>query len=110
MTQDEENVPCALEKRVYSSAFEWNVLKISIRPVCSNISFWAYVSFLIFWFVDRSIGIGVVLTCPTIIVLLLLSPFCQLVFTICIEVLLCSVQKIVKIFVPFSWTDPLIIW
>ena len=28
MTQDEENVPCALEKKVYSSAFGWNVLKI----------------------------------------------------------------------------------
>ena len=74
MTQDEENVPCALEKRVYSSAFEWNVLKISIRSVCSNISFWAYVSFLTFWFVDLSIGIGVVLTCP-IIVLWSISPF-----------------------------------
>ena len=62
MTQDEENVPCALEKRVYSSAFEWNVLKISIRPVCSNISFWAYVSLLIFCFLNLSIGISAVLT------------------------------------------------
>ena len=85
-------------------------VKISIRSVCSNISFWAYMSLLIFCFVDLSIGIDVVLTCPTIIVLLSISPFCQLVFTICIEVLLCSVQKIVKIFVPFSWTDPVIIW
>ena len=93
MTQYEENVPCALEKDVYSFAFGLNLLKISVRSICSNISFWAYVSFLTFWFVDRSIGIGVVLTCPTIIVLRLISPFCQLVFTICIEVLLCSVQK-----------------
>ena len=64
-----------------------------VRSVCSNIYFKAYVSLLFFSFVELSIGIGVVLTCPTIIVLLLLSPFCQLVFTICIEVLLCSVQK-----------------
>jgi len=33
VAQDEENVPCALEKKVYSSAFGWNVLKISIRSV-----------------------------------------------------------------------------
>ena len=39
MTQDEENVPYALEKKVYSSAFGWNVQKISVRSVCSNISF-----------------------------------------------------------------------
>ena len=38
MTQDEENVPCALGKKMYSYAFEGNVLKISIRFVCSNIS------------------------------------------------------------------------
>ena len=62
-------------RKEYSSAFGWNVLKISIRSVYSNISFWAYVSFLTFWFVDRSIGIGVVLTCPTITVLLSISPF-----------------------------------
>ena len=29
MTEDEENVPCALEMKVYS-AFGWNVLKIQI--------------------------------------------------------------------------------
>ena len=75
MTQDEESIPCALKKKVYSSAFGWNVLKISIRSVCSNISFWAYMSLLIFCFVDLSIGIDVVLTCPTIIVLLSISPF-----------------------------------
>ena len=31
-----ENVPCALEKKVYSSAFSWNVLKISMRSVLSK--------------------------------------------------------------------------
>ena len=50
-------------------------VKISIRSVCSNISFWAYVSLLFFSFVELSIGIGVVLTCPTITVLWSISPF-----------------------------------
>ena len=75
MTQYEENVPCALEKDVYSFAFGLNLLKISVRSICSNISFWAYVSLLIFCSVDLSIIIGVVLTCPTITVLLSISPF-----------------------------------
>jgi len=39
VTQDLENVPFALEKKLYCSAFGWNVLKISIRSVCSNIDF-----------------------------------------------------------------------
>ena len=34
-----ENVLCALEKKVYSSAFGWNVLKISMSYISSNISF-----------------------------------------------------------------------
>ena len=34
-----ENVPCALEKKMYSSAFGWNVLKISMRSISSNVSF-----------------------------------------------------------------------
>ena len=41
------NVPCALEKRVYFSAFAWKVLKISIRYISSNISFKLCVSLLI---------------------------------------------------------------
>ena len=63
MTQDvvyPENVPCALEK-VYSSAFEWNVLKISMKSISSNVSFKTYVSFLIFCFDDLSIGVSGVL-------------------------------------------------
>ena len=34
-----ENVPCAIEKKVYSSAFGWNVLKISMRYISSNVPF-----------------------------------------------------------------------
>jgi len=34
-----ENVPCALEKKVYTFAFGWKVLKISMEFISSNISF-----------------------------------------------------------------------
>ena len=68
------NVPCALEK-VYSSAFGWNVLKISMRPISSNVSFKTCVSLLIFCFDDLSIGVSGVLKSPTILVLLSVSPF-----------------------------------
>ena len=78
MTQDViylEKVPHALEKKVYSSAFGWNVLKISMRSISSNVSFKICVSLLIFCFDDLSIGVSGVLNSPTIIVLLSISPF-----------------------------------
>ena len=72
-----ENVPCAPEKKVYaySSAFGWNVLKISIRSISSNVSFKTCVSLLILCFDDLSMGVSGVLKSPTIIVLLSISPF-----------------------------------
>ena len=70
-----ENVPCALEKKVYSSAFRWNVLKISMRSISSNVSFKTCVSLLIFYFDDLSVGVSGVLKSLTIIVLLSISPF-----------------------------------
>ena len=70
-----ENVPCALEKMVYSSAFGWSVLKISVRSVLSNVSFKTCVSLLIFHLDDLSIGVNGVLESPTIIVLLSISPY-----------------------------------
>ena len=69
-----ENVPCALETKVYS-AFGRNVLKISMRSISSNVSFKTCVSLLIFCFDDLSIGVSGVLKSPTIIVLLSVSPF-----------------------------------
>ena len=68
-----ENVPCAHDK-VYSSAFGWNVLKISMRAILSNISFKTCVSLLIFCF-DLFIGLSGVFKSPNIIVLLSISPF-----------------------------------
>ena len=70
-----ENVPCALEKKVYSSAFGLNVLKISVRAISSNVSSKTCVSLLIFCFDDLSIGVSGVLKSPTINVLLSISPF-----------------------------------
>ena len=56
---------CTLEKKVYSSAFGWNVLKISRRSISSNVSFKTCVSLLIFCFDDLSIGVNGVLKSPT---------------------------------------------
>ena len=69
------NVPCALKKKVYSSAFGWNVLKISVRCISSNVSFKTCVSLLLFCFYDLSIGVSGVLKSPTISMLLSTSPF-----------------------------------
>ena len=69
-----ENVPWALEK-VHSSAFGWNVLKISMRSISSKVSFKAYVFSLIFCFDDLSIGVSGMLKSPTMIVLLSISSF-----------------------------------
>ena len=68
-----ENVPCALEKKVYSSAFGWNFLKILVRSISSNISFKTCVSLLIFCIDDLSIDVSGVLKSPTIILLLSVS-------------------------------------
>ena len=78
---------------MYSSAFGWKVLKISIMSIWSNLSFKTFVSLLMPCFDDLSIGESGVLKSPAIIVLLLISPFIPLVFALCIEVLLCWVHR-----------------
>ena len=70
----QEKVFCAHKKKMYS-AFGWNILKISIRPICSNVSFKAYVFLLIFYFDYLPIDISGVLNFPTFFVLLSISPF-----------------------------------
>ena len=69
-----ENVPHEL-KKVYSSAFGWNVLKISMRSISSNVSLKTYVSLLIYCFDGLSIGVNGVLKSPISTVLLSISPF-----------------------------------
>ena len=65
---------CALEKKMYSSAFGGNVLKISMRSTSFNVSFKTCVSLLILCFDDLSIGESGVLKSSTIIVLLSVYP------------------------------------
>ena len=43
-----ENVPCALEKDVYSPALGQNALIVSVKSIWSSVSFMAAVSLLIF--------------------------------------------------------------
>ena len=70
-----ENVPCILEKKVCSSAFGWNVLKILMKFISSNVSLKTCVSVLTFCFDDLSVGVSGGLKSPTITVLLSVSPF-----------------------------------
>ena len=92
-----ENVSCALEKKVYSSAFGCNVLKISMRSISSNVPFKTCISLLIFCFDDLSIGVSGVLKSPTIIVLLSFSPFSLLMLVLCMELLLCWVHRYLQL-------------
>ena len=81
-----ENVPCALEKKVYSSAFGCYVLKISMISVSSKVSFKVCVSLLIFCFDDLSVGVSGLCYCQFLLL-------CLLVFVLCTEVLLCWVHQ-----------------
>ena len=92
-----ENVPCLLEKKLYSSAFGWNVLKISVKSIWSNVSFKTCVSLLSFCFDDLSFGVSGVLKSPTIIVLLSFSPFSLLMLVLCMELLLCWVHRYLQL-------------
>ena len=70
-----ENVPCALEKNVYSSFFGCNILKLSVKSNCSVVSLSISVALLILCLEDLSIDVSGVLKSPTIIVFLSISPF-----------------------------------
>ena len=88
-----ENFLWALEKKVYSSAFRWNVLKISVRSILSNVSFKTCVSFIIFHFDDLFTGV------KNLLLLLSVSPLCILVLVLCIEVLLCWMHRYLQCYV-----------
>ena len=87
----------------------WNVLQISIRSNWSFVSFKVCVSLLIFCLVDWSIGVSGVLNSPTVIVLLLISPFIlvSIYLTYCGAPMLGA--YIFIIVMSSSWIDPLII-
>ena len=61
-------------------------IHISTKSIWFNVLFKASVSILIFCLDDLSVDVGGVLKSPTIIVLILLSssPFCLLIFALCI--------------------------
>ena len=101
-----ENGPCALEKKVKFIVLWWNVLWISFRSNWSITSFKVCVSWLIFCLVDLSIGVSGVLKSPTIIVLLLISPF--ILVSICLTYWGAYMlgAYILLIVLSSSWIDP----
>ena len=62
------NVPCALEKNVYSDFFVCNVLKMSIKSKLPIVSFRVSVALLIICLEDLSIDVSLVLNSPTILI------------------------------------------
>ena len=60
---------------MYSSAFVWNALKMSVRSIPFNVSFKTCIYVSIFCLDDLSSGVSGVLKSPTIFVLLSISPF-----------------------------------
>ena len=80
-----------------SVIFGWNVLYISIKSIWSTVSFKACVSLFIFYLDDMSISVSGMLKLPTIIVLLLISPFMAVAFALCIEVLLCWMHRYLQL-------------
>ena len=104
-----ENVQCALERKAKCAVLRWNILQISIRSNWSIVSFKVHVSLLIFCLVYLSIGVSRVLKSPTIIMLLLISPF--ILVSICLiywgDPMLGAYIFIIVI--SSFWIDPLII-
>ena len=93
-----EIVPCAFENKVYPTAFEnkvyptafgWNILKISMRSISSNVSFKTCVSLWILSFDDWLIGVSGVL--------MSISPFMSVSLFLCIEVLLCWMHRYLQL-------------
>ena len=84
-----QNIPCALENKVYPTAFGWNILKISMRSISSNVSFKTCVSLWILSFDDQLIGVSGVL--------LSISPFMSVSLFLCIEVLLCWMHRYLQL-------------
>ena len=82
---------------MYSAAFRWNVPKIAIRSIWSNVSLRArvslliraHVSLLIFYLDDLSVDVSGVLKFPTNIVILSLSPLFLLILDLYIKEFLC---------------------
>ena len=85
-----ENVPCVLEKNVYSAVWCWYILYIATKLIRYNMSFEASVFSLISCLDDLCVSVNGVLKCPRIIVLLSVFPvmfFDSNIFDIYLDVL-----------------------
>ena len=76
-----------MHMNVYSAILGWDVLNVSARSVCSNVSFKAN---------DQSIDVGGILKSLTIIMLLLITSL-RLLTALCIWVLPCLVHKYLQL-------------
>ena len=104
-----ENVLYVLQEKVKFIGLGWNVLYISITSNWSIVSFKVCVSLLIFCLVYLSTGVSGLLKSPTIIVLVLISPFILVsIYLTCWGVPMLGAYIFI-IVISSSWIDPLII-
>ena len=75
-----ENVPCGLEKNVYSDVVVYKVQNMSVRLMWPIVLSKSTVSLLILCLNDLAIVESGVLKSPTVIVLLFFSPFSSVIF------------------------------
>ena len=80
-----------------SSAFGWNVLRISVRSMSSNGAFKTCVSLLIFCFDELSTGVSGCWSLPLVLCCCQFLLLCLLVFVLRIEVLLCWVRRYLQL-------------
>ena len=100
-----ENIPCALEKNVYSAAFRWNALYVSITSIYSNVSFQVTVILLIF-LSDLSIDVsGLLLIYPILLVNLCLTYSASLLGVYIFTVVFSSRIDLLIIICPFSYNS-----
>ena len=91
-----ETVPCAIEKNMYSSAFGWHVLKISMRSISSKVSFKTCFLFNFVLMICLLVWVG----CESLLLWLCYCQFlllCLLVFVVRIELLLCWVHRYLQL-------------
>lgn len=106
-----ETVACVLRKDIYFSAVGWKVLFISVRFIWSIVLF-IYAAFLLFFRLnDLSVIDNKILKSPTIIVLLIISPFSFInVYIIYLGVLMLGAYTFIRVISFCSVEFFIIIW
>lgn len=106
-----ETVACVLRKDIYFSAVGWKVLFISVRFIWSIVLF-IYAAFLLFFRLnDLSVIDNKILKSPTIIVLLIMSPFSFInVYIIYLGVLMLGAYTFIRVISFCSVEFFIIIW